>query len=659
MENRKCCKGMQRISGMHRIPVIAMVMLLALAMIGCDNGNSEPGNGEENHLPTLNGTISLSPSFAAPGTVLNATYNGTEEDYVIEWKRDGRRVTLNRLSLLAEVVGTYTVTVSMPGYQSKVSNEASVFVINSAHPIINSIYSADPSAHVWPAWNAANSSYEPRLFLYPSQDKFPANGCDLMDGYHVFSTNNMVDWIDHGEILKRNDLPENLNGWGAHHSNAYFMWAPDATYREGVKDKDGNPIGPYFFYFPHATGPLSGSPNWGETWKIGVVWSDNPYSGFDGSKAVILKGTDGQELTIPDNNGVPRQRGNLIDPCIFVDTDDKGNKTYYFMTGGSQQCRIAKLSDDMFSIAEPLTELTSQLPRYHEGPWMFTRKNAAGVKVYYLMYPGHNSSGLGGDMTYAWNTVGPKGPWTGGGSILDPVGTGDTTHGSIVEFNGKWYMFYHNALKSAGRGNLRSVCVDEVFFNPDGTIQRVKQTAGSVTLNGPAHDAAQETKLNALFGAGTWNLEAKFAPPPPPPPPPDPEDYEVDARYHVTDPLDSGTQAPNVTVGTPATLQNEIGDWVVGHFGGAAYLQFTGVNGRSGGEAVFELEYASDKNGSVTVTVNNNSNKVYELSCPRTGQWTKPYSKVYLRIELQAGDNIIKIGGSDVNIRSMAILFLK
>src|SRR6478736_2344043 len=69
-----------------------------------------------------------------------------------------------------------------------------------ANPFITSIYTADPSAHVWP---------DGRLYVYPSRDMDPPRGCDLMDCYHVFSTDNMVDWRDEGEILRASEVP-----WG-------------------------------------------------------------------------------------------------------------------------------------------------------------------------------------------------------------------------------------------------------------------------------------------------------------------------------------------------------------------------------------------------------------------------------------------------------------
>ena len=61
------------------------------------------------------------------------------------------------------------------------------------NPFIRHMYTADPSAHVWA---------DGRLYVYASHDIAPARGCDLMDQYHVFSTDDMVHWTDHGEILR-------------------------------------------------------------------------------------------------------------------------------------------------------------------------------------------------------------------------------------------------------------------------------------------------------------------------------------------------------------------------------------------------------------------------------------------------------------------------
>src|ERR1700721_4084952 len=119
----------------------------------------------------------------------------------------------------------------------------------AANPFITIIYTADPSAHVWA---------DGRLYVYPSRDMDPPRGCDLMDHYHVFSTADMVNWRDEGEILNASQVP-----WGRKEGG--FMWAPDCAYRNGT----------YYFYFPHPSGT-----RWNDTWKIGVATSSKPASDF-------------------------------------------------------------------------------------------------------------------------------------------------------------------------------------------------------------------------------------------------------------------------------------------------------------------------------------------------------------------------------------------
>ncbi len=149
------------------------------------------------------------------------------------------------------------------------------------NPFITSMYTADPSAHVWA---------DGRLYVYPSHDISPPRGCDLMDQYHVFSTDDMIHWKDHGEILRAADVP-----WGRKEGG--FMWAPDCAYKNGT----------YYFYFPHPS-----ETDWNNTWKIGVATSKYPDKDF------VVQGY------IPN---IPA----MIDPCVFVDDD---GKAYLFYGGG-------------------------------------------------------------------------------------------------------------------------------------------------------------------------------------------------------------------------------------------------------------------------------------------------------------------------------------
>ena len=283
----------------------------------------------------------------------------------------------------------------------------------AANPFITSIYTADPSAHV---------RSDGRLYVYPSHDMDPARGCDLMDRYHVFSTDDMAHWRDEGEVLRASQV-----AWGRPEGG--FMWAPDCAYKDGK----------YFFYFPHPSGT-----HWNNTWKIGVATSSQPASGF--TSLDYIRGVDGFAM---------------IDPAVLMDTDGQA----YLYYGGGGHCAGVKLKPNMIEIdgaVQPMTNLTD----FHEATWVFKRNG-----IYYLTYadnfPGSNR------MRYA-TSPNPLGPWTPKGVYLDPTGC-DTTHGSVVEYKGQWYQFYHNCSIS-GRGNLRSLCVDLLNFDADGNILKVVQT---------------------------------------------------------------------------------------------------------------------------------------------------------------------------------------
>jgi beta-xylosidase len=281
------------------------------------------------------------------------------------------------------------------------------------NPFITHIYTADPSAHVW---------NDGRLYVYASHDVDPPRGCDLMDKYHVFSTDNMVDWTDHGEILSSDQVE-----WGRPEGG--FMWAPDCAYKNGT----------YYFYFPHPSGT-----DWNNTWKIGVATSKKPAKNFK-SKGFI-----------PGVGGFA-----MIDPCVFVDDDGLA----YLFYGGGSKCQAGKLKDNMMEIDGEMQDMAG-LVDFHEAAWVFKRNG-----TYYLTYSDNNR---GANRLHYATSENVLGPWTHRGIYLDPTGC-DTSHGSVVEYKGQWYAFYHDQSIS-GRGNLRSVCVDKLYFNPDGTIQKVVQT---------------------------------------------------------------------------------------------------------------------------------------------------------------------------------------
>lgn len=285
------------------------------------------------------------------------------------------------------------------------------------NPFITSIYTADPSAHVWK---------DGRLYVYPSHDVDPPRGCDLMDKYHVFSTDDMVNWKDHGEILNSSQVP-----WGR--KDGGFMWAPDCAYANGK----------YYFYFPHPSGE-----DWNKTWKVGVAVSKYPDRDF---KVLGYIHDLGDAFA-------------MIDPCVFVDDDGQA----YFYYGGGGRCVGAKLKKNMTEIAEPLRYMEG-LKDFHEATWVHKRNG-----IYYLSYAdNHSENGRGANRMHYATSKSPLGPWTYQGILLEPTGC-DTSHGSICQYKGEWFLFYHNQ-KLSNQGNLRSICVDRLYYNEDGTIQLVKQ----------------------------------------------------------------------------------------------------------------------------------------------------------------------------------------
>lgn len=319
-----------------------------------------------------------------------------------------------------------------------VNLDSRMFGTNSVGPL----YTADPSAHVW------NIDGKEVLFLYASHDMEPHRGCDRMDRYHVFSTEDMKTWTDHGEILSADDVRAQA-GWGSDG----FMWAPDCAYNSADKL--------YYFYFPHP----ENNENWGTTWRIGVATSKYPDRDFK---------------VVGWIEGMPK----YIDPCVFVDDDGQP----YIYNGGSAKCFGGKLRKDDWTKLDGEMIPMEGLDDFHEATWVHKHNGK-----YYLSHSDNNDHREGNYMRYAISDS-PLGPWKAMGIYMYPTGA-ETNHGSIVDFKGKSYAFYHTANYSS-RGALRSVCVDELEYNPDGSI-KVVQNFGTPYNGTGVQVAAQPVMIEA------------------------------------------------------------------------------------------------------------------------------------------------------------------
>lgn len=315
--------------------------------------------------------------------------------------------------------------------------------------LVNNLYTADPAAHV----------FNGKLYIYPSHDiesGIPENDkgdhFDMRD-YHVFSMDSIDgDITDHGIALDIKDVP-----WAGRQ-----MWDTDAAHKNGI----------YYLYFPVKDKT--------DIFRIGVAISDKPEGPF-----------------VPEKH--PMVGSYSIDPCVF----DNGDGDHYIYFGGlwggqlqryrnnkAQECgeepaenepalcpKVAKLSDNMLDLLEDPKDLIildengnpiqagDHNRRFFEASWMHKYNGK-----YYFSY----STGNTHLLCYAIGES-PYGPFTYQGVILTPV-VGWTTHHSICEFKGKWYLFYHDSVPSGGKTWLRSMKVIELEYSTDGTITTINGT---------------------------------------------------------------------------------------------------------------------------------------------------------------------------------------
>lgn len=310
-------------------------------------------------------------------------------------------------------------------------------------PLVSHMYTADPSAHV----------FNGKIYIYPSHDidagiPFNDNGDHFgMEDYHVFSMEDISsEVVDNGVALHVDDV-----AWAEKQ-----MWAPDAAHKNGK----------YYLYFPakRANG----------IFQIGVAIADSPVGPF-----------------VPEKDAIKGSYS--IDPAVFE--DEEGKHYIYFggIWGGQlQKYRnniyddnneeplakekalgpiVALLRDDMLEFAEDPKEIKildengneilagDNDRRFFEASWVHKYN-----EKYYFSYST-------GDTHFICYAIGdnPYGPFTYQGRILNPV-VGWTSHHSICEVEGEWYLFYHDSSLSKGVTHLRSMKVTKIDYLEDGSI---------------------------------------------------------------------------------------------------------------------------------------------------------------------------------------------
>lgn len=354
------------------------------------------------------------------------------------------------------------------------------------NPVIKHMYTADASPHVMP---------DGRVWMVTSVDSEKGGGYSTMHSYHTFSSADMVNWTDHGEVLNVEDVqPKNVNPA----KEDWALWAPDMIYRHGK----------YYLYYPVRIlypDSLNAKGNRIVKSYIGVAESTAPDKPFKVIKSRI-EGTQG------------------IDPAIFADDDG----SLYLLWG---QENMARLKENMTEIDGKATKLDLGTDRFMEAIFMHKRDGKYYVS-YHTKYGNtidpNNPDNPNRDKSEIAYSVSDKpfGPYVYGGVLNYELGVHvkngpkyqdktyvpwrltQSNHVGVVDFHGKDYLFYHtsalsswkqDAFKDKGTWTQRSVCVDEINYKADGSIIPVQQTiegVGKINITQPYEIVLQEnTKL--------------------------------------------------------------------------------------------------------------------------------------------------------------------
>lgn len=293
------------------------------------------------------------------------------------------------------------------------------------NPITDKMFTADPAAMV----------HDGTVYLYTGHDEDTDNKFYKMNDWLLFTSTDMVNWQHHGPIMKVTD----------------FKWAKEHAWAAHMIERDGK----FYFYTSVYQHDKKG-------FAIGVGVSDTPYGPFKDARGAALLTNDMTTHTPNDWDD--------IDPAIYI--EDNGDAYMFF---GNKVPKYVKLKDNMIELDGEIKVM--ELPNFTEALWVHKKG-----EYYYVSY----ASGFPETIHYAMSKN-IHGPWEYKGLLNELAGNSETNHQSIIEFKGKDYFIYHNAAIQhdsaigAGGRYRRSVAVDKLEYNIDGTIKRIVMTSEGIT----------------------------------------------------------------------------------------------------------------------------------------------------------------------------------
>ena len=309
--------------------------------------------------------------------------------------------------------------------------------LQAQNPFVQTWFTSDPAPMV----------HNGTMYVYTGHDE---DGADFfwMQEWRVYSSQDMVNWQDHGSPLALES----------------FSWADDRAWASQTIERNGK-----FYWYICAHSRLS------RGMAIGVAVSDSPTGPF--------RDAIGKPLF---ENG----SWDHIDPTVMIDDDGQA-----WLMWGNPRIYYLKLNKDMVSYSGELgmidmTEEGFGAPsmdkrekdkkykdNYTEGPWLrkvdASKYKVDPAKVYQLLYA---AGGVPEHISYS-TAPSPLGPWTYAGPIMPLCDTKSfTNHCGVADYKGHSYFFYHTGKLPNGGGFGRSVAVEEFKYNADGSFPTIMPT---------------------------------------------------------------------------------------------------------------------------------------------------------------------------------------
>ena len=320
-------------------------------------------------------------------------------------------------------------SLAMPGLVALLSTTVlaqKAHTVTVGNPIIKNKFTADPAALV-----VGNTVY-----LYTGHDEMkpPKDGYE-MNEWLCYTSTDMLNW-------KEQPVPLHVTD---------FAWAKGDAWASQVIEQDGK----YYWYAAVEHGTIPGK-------SIAVAVADNPAGPFKDAK--------GSALITNNMTTDAKSFWDIIDPTVIIDN----GQAYLFL--GNTKCYYARPKSNMIELDGPIK--TIALPNFTEAPWIHIHNG-----WYYLSYAYEFPE----KIAYAMSRS-VTGPFVFKGILNEVAGNSNTNHQAIIDFKGNSYFIYHNGTLTADGGSFRrSVCIDRLYYNKDGTIKRVIMTTEGLYAGRPSN----------------------------------------------------------------------------------------------------------------------------------------------------------------------------